>query len=79
MLSLREERLAIEDAISRFPKYFRLPDCKGVCRISETASFFSGPTLYLYTEFEDNNHVWRSWAKGTEAELKAAMRRCPQL
>lgn len=72
MLTFDEERQAIKDAIARFPKFFNLPQCKGTCRISETASFFSGDTLYLYTEVERDGR-WLSYAKGTEAELKRAI------
>jgi len=76
MMNWEDEQLAIKDAIARFPKFFQLPDCKGTCRISETASFFSGPTLYLYTEVEIDGK-WHSWAKGTESELKKAIRYVP--
>ena len=72
MLTFDQERQEIRNAISRFPKYFNLPNCKGTCRISEMSSFFSGATLYLYTEVEENGQ-WGSYAKGTEAELKQAI------
>lgn len=84
MLTFDEERQAIRDAISRFPKYFNLPGGKDwetgkyrTCRISESNSFFSGDTLFLYVEMEFTRK-WESYAKGTEAELKAAIRQCNQ-
>lgn len=73
-MNWEDEQLSIKDAISRFPKYFNLPDCKWTCRISETSSYFSGPTLYLYVE-ADHDGGWHSWGKGTEAELKSAIRK----
>lgn len=84
MMTFDEERQAIQDAISRFPKYFNLPDARDwetgkyrTCRISESRSFFSGPTLFLHTEI-DLGGRWLLFAKGTEAELRAAINRCSQ-
>jgi hypothetical protein len=71
MLTFEQEQKAIKDAISRFPKYFNLRGCAHTVRISESSSFFSGPVLYLYTEVQIDGK-WMSYAKGTEAELKAA-------
>lgn len=70
MLTFEQERTAIKNAIARFPKYFNLRGTSGTFRISESSSYFSGSTMYLYTEIEDRG-VWLSYAKGTESELKA--------
>jgi len=69
MMTFEQEREAIRQAIARFPKYFNLRGQSGTFRISEQSSYFSGDTLYLYTEIESGGK-WLSYAKGTEAELK---------
>jgi hypothetical protein len=69
MLTFEQERQAIKDAIARFPKYFNIRGTSGTFRISESSSFFSGSTLYLYTEIEHEGK-WESYAKGTESELR---------
>jgi len=74
MMTFEQERKAIKDAISHFPKYFGLVGSERTHRISEEKSYFSGSTLYLYTQV-DINGEWLDYAKGTEAELKSAMRR----
>jgi hypothetical protein len=73
MLTFDQERQAIREAISRFPKYFNLPNCPHTARISETSSFFSGDTLYLYTEVQIDGQ-WLSYAKATESDLRAVIR-----
>lgn len=69
MLTFEQEKRAIQDAISRFPKYFNLRHTAGTFRISEQSSYFSGDTLYLYTEIETKGK-WLSFAKATEQELR---------
>lgn len=60
----------IADVIAQFPATFGLRNLPGKkLRLSESYSFFSGDTLWLYTEIEIDGK-WESYAKGTVDELK---------
>jgi hypothetical protein len=63
-----QERL-MDEAIAKFPAEFGLRGHEGTFRISRRSSYFSGDTLYLYTERKDVVGRWFDFAKGTVGEL----------
>lgn len=77
-----KEKKLIAEAIARFPETFKLrafPDA--VFRISESASYFTGPgecggKLMLYTQRQSGSDgsAWNDFAKGTEDELRGNVR-----
>lgn len=70
-----DEALEIREAIARFPATFKLAAYpEETFRISETASYFSGDTLLLYTEIKHAGETWHSFCKGTEQELRKQIR-----
>ena len=65
-----KQQAILDETIRSFPRVFRLRAYPGeVFRISADSSYFSGETLYLYTEVQ-RGETWQSFAKGTIAELR---------
>jgi hypothetical protein len=65
-----EQQAILDETIKTFPEEFGLRAFPGDrFRISEHSSYFSGKTLYLYTEIAIGDK-WLSFAKGTPAQLR---------
>lgn len=62
---------SVAGAIAQFPATFGLRSFPGkMFRLSQTSSYISGDTVQLYTEVQNADGTWSSFAKGTIDELR---------
>lgn len=71
MKTRNQEQTEIAATIATFPAKFGLRAFPGdTFRVSPMSSYFSGDTMYLYTERLAESGMWQSFAKGTAGELR---------
>jgi hypothetical protein len=77
-MTYNEQKTAIKTAMASFPDTFGLRGFpEKTFRISASHSYFSGKTLYLYTEV-NRDGKWLSFSKATFAELEAEIAVAPR-
>lgn len=68
-------RLAIQEAIAKFPETFGLKGHEGTFQISEDSSYINDhDVIMLYTQRRHEDGLWHDFCKASTEELKRELR-----